>query len=126
MEIITFDTHLQLSAIISPYKYAQQHSSEGCLFSLEKKTLVSSVVSSLAASVFLQPHTHTHTHTHTHLTCSFRRFSAHMWQNIHANTARHLMVCKTSDCAHIHKIFKKSETNVVIFHLLTCSNIYNL
>ena len=118
MEIITFDTHLQLSAIISPYKYAQQHSSEGCLFSLEKNIGILCGVKPRSLSIS--------TTTDTHLTCSFRRFSAHMWQNIHANTARHLMVCKTSDCAHIHKIFKKSKTNVVIFHLLTCSNIYNL
>ena len=36
MEILIFDTHQQLSAIISPYEFTQHHSSEGCLFSLEK------------------------------------------------------------------------------------------
>ena len=33
---MTFDTHQQLFAIISPYEYMKHHSSEGCLFSLEK------------------------------------------------------------------------------------------
>ena len=33
---MTYDTHQQLSAIISPYKYIQSHSSEGCLFWSEK------------------------------------------------------------------------------------------
>ena len=36
MEILIFDTHQQLSAIISPFKFMQCHSSEGCLFTLEK------------------------------------------------------------------------------------------
>ena len=36
MEIFIFDTHLQLSAIIAPYKFTEHHISEGCLFSLEK------------------------------------------------------------------------------------------
>ena len=36
MDIMSFDTHQQLSAITSTYKYAQRHCSEGYLFSLEK------------------------------------------------------------------------------------------
>ena len=36
MEILVFDTHMQLSAIICHYKFSQSHSSEGCLFSSEK------------------------------------------------------------------------------------------
>ena len=36
MEILIFDTHQWLSAIISPYKLMQRHSSEGYLFSSEK------------------------------------------------------------------------------------------
>ena len=30
------DTHRQLSAMITPHKYTQRHSSEGCLFSSER------------------------------------------------------------------------------------------
>ena len=33
MEIITFDTQQRLSTIISPHKYTQRHSNEGCLSS---------------------------------------------------------------------------------------------
>ena len=33
---MTFDTHRCFSTIISPCKYTQRHSSEDCLFSLEK------------------------------------------------------------------------------------------
>ena len=33
MEIMRFDTHQRVSAIVSPYKCTQYHSSEGCLFS---------------------------------------------------------------------------------------------
>ena len=36
MEILIFDTHWRLSAIISPFKFMQRHFSEGCLFTLEK------------------------------------------------------------------------------------------
>ena len=36
MEILIFDTHWQFSAIISPYKLTQCHSSEGYLFLTEK------------------------------------------------------------------------------------------
>ena len=36
MGIMTFDTNQQQSAIISPHKCMQCHSSERCLFSLEK------------------------------------------------------------------------------------------
>ena len=36
MEIMTFLTQWPISAIISPYKYTQHHSSEGCLYLLEK------------------------------------------------------------------------------------------
>ena len=36
MEILIFDTHRPLSAIISPFQFTQHHSSEGCLFTLEK------------------------------------------------------------------------------------------
>ena len=35
MDIMTFDTHQQLSAISSPYKYTQCHSSDS-LWNLEK------------------------------------------------------------------------------------------
>ena len=36
IEIMAFDIHQQFSAIISPRKYMQHHSGEGCLFSSEK------------------------------------------------------------------------------------------
>ena len=36
MEILIFDTHRPLSAIISPFQFTQRHSSEGCLFTSEK------------------------------------------------------------------------------------------
>ena len=36
MEIMTIDTYPRLSAKMSPYKYTQRHSNEGCIFSLEK------------------------------------------------------------------------------------------
>ena len=36
MEILMFDTHLPFSAIISPFQFTQGHSSESCLFTLEK------------------------------------------------------------------------------------------
>ena len=36
MEILIFDTHWSLSAIISPFQFTQYHSSEGCLFTSEK------------------------------------------------------------------------------------------
>ena len=36
MEILIFNTHRRLSAIISPFKFTQRHSSEGCLFTSEK------------------------------------------------------------------------------------------
>ena len=36
MEILIFDTRRPLSAIISPFKFTQRHSSESCLFTLEK------------------------------------------------------------------------------------------
>ena len=36
MEILIFDTHRSLSAIISPFQFAQRHSSEGCIFTSEK------------------------------------------------------------------------------------------
>ena len=36
MEILIFDIHWQLSTIVSPYKFMQRHSSEGCLFTSEK------------------------------------------------------------------------------------------
>ena len=36
MEILIFDTHWPLSAIISPFQFTQRHSSEGCLFTSEK------------------------------------------------------------------------------------------
>ena len=36
MEILIFDTCRPLSAIISPFKFMHLHSSEGCLFTLEK------------------------------------------------------------------------------------------
>ena len=36
MEILIFDTHWSLSAIISPFQFTQHHSSEGCLFTSEK------------------------------------------------------------------------------------------
>ena len=61
-----------------------------------------------------------------------------MWQNAHVNTVRRAMMCDVyfpfpkisllyeKDYPHIHSIFKKPQTNVFIFHLLTYSNIYNL
>ena len=36
MEILIFDTHRLLPAIISPFQFTQRHYSEGCLFTLEK------------------------------------------------------------------------------------------
>ena len=36
MEIVIFDTHRPLSAIISPFQFTQRHSREGCLFTSEK------------------------------------------------------------------------------------------
>ena len=36
MEILMFDIHWLLSAIISPCQFAQHHSSEGCWFTSEK------------------------------------------------------------------------------------------
>ena len=36
MEILIFDTHQQLSVIISPFKFMQHHSTEDCLFTSEK------------------------------------------------------------------------------------------
>ena len=36
MDILIFDTHQQLSTLISPFKFTQRHSSEGYLFTLEK------------------------------------------------------------------------------------------
>ena len=36
MEILIFDTLRPLSAIISPFQFTQRHSSERCLFTLEK------------------------------------------------------------------------------------------
>ena len=36
MEILICDTHWPFSAIISPFQLTQHHSSEGCLFTLEK------------------------------------------------------------------------------------------
>ena len=33
---MTFDTHRRLFTMISPYKYAQHHSSENCLYLSEK------------------------------------------------------------------------------------------
>ena len=41
MEILIFDTHRPLSAIIFPFKFTQRHSSQGCLFTLEKTCDVS-------------------------------------------------------------------------------------
>ena len=41
MAIFIFDVHRWLAAIISPYKFTQRHSSEGCLFSSEKTCDVS-------------------------------------------------------------------------------------
>ena len=35
-DILIFDTNCKLSAIISPFQFTQHHSSEGCLFTLEK------------------------------------------------------------------------------------------
>ena len=35
MEILIFDTHWSLSAIISPFQLTQCHSSEGCLLTSE-------------------------------------------------------------------------------------------
>ena len=36
METLILDTHWQLSAIISPFKFTQLHSNEGCLLTSEK------------------------------------------------------------------------------------------
>ena len=36
MVILIFETHQPLSAIISPFQFTKHHSSEGCLFTLEK------------------------------------------------------------------------------------------
>ena len=36
MEILIFDTHRRLSTIVSPFKFMQRHSNEGCLFTLKK------------------------------------------------------------------------------------------
>ena len=36
MEILIFDAHRPLSAIISPVQFTQRHSSEGCLFTSKK------------------------------------------------------------------------------------------
>ena len=36
MEILIFDTHWLFSAKISPSQFTQQHSSDACLFTLEK------------------------------------------------------------------------------------------
>ena len=36
MEILIFDTYRPLSTIISPFKFSQRYSSEGCLFTSEK------------------------------------------------------------------------------------------
>ena len=36
MEILIFDTHRPLSTIISPSKFTQRHSSEGCLIYIGK------------------------------------------------------------------------------------------
>ena len=36
IEILIFDTNQPLSIIISPFQFIQCHSSEGCLFTLEK------------------------------------------------------------------------------------------
>ena len=36
MEILIFDTHREISAVISPFEFTQRHYSEGCLFILEK------------------------------------------------------------------------------------------
>ena len=36
MEIMKFDIHRRLSAIIFPYKYIQHHSNKGSFFSLEE------------------------------------------------------------------------------------------
>ena len=36
MEILIFDNHWSLSAIISPFQFTQCHASEGCLFTSEK------------------------------------------------------------------------------------------
>ena len=41
MEILIFDTHRPLSAIISPFQFTRRHSSKGCLFSSEKTCDVS-------------------------------------------------------------------------------------
>ena len=41
MEILIFDTHRPLSAIISTFQFTQHHSSEGCLFASEKTCDVS-------------------------------------------------------------------------------------
>ena len=36
MEILIFDTHRSLAAVISPFQVTQRHSSEGCFFTSEK------------------------------------------------------------------------------------------
>ena len=36
MDNLISDTHQRFSAIISPFKFTQRHSSEACLFSSEK------------------------------------------------------------------------------------------
>ena len=36
MDILIFDIHRPISAIISPFQFTQHHSSEGCLFTSEK------------------------------------------------------------------------------------------
>ena len=41
MEILIFDTHRPLSAIISPFQFPQHDSSEGCIFTSEKTCDVS-------------------------------------------------------------------------------------
>ena len=53
MEILIFDTHRQLSAIISPYKSVWHHFSEGRLFSSEKN-LWRSVLEVNKKQVFLK------------------------------------------------------------------------
>ena len=60
----------------------------------------------------------------------FQEFSMHVWQNAHANTFMHAMVCDVfffflkfynfiKGIMRIHSIFKKPNTNVFILHLLT-------
>ena len=36
MEILIFDTHRSLSAIIYPFQFTQRHSREGCFFTSRK------------------------------------------------------------------------------------------